>query len=90
MTLVEAFANGLPAIVPTLGSLQEIVEPKVTGAHFVANNELSLAHMVDRVFGDPEALQRMSVNARATYETKYSAEHNLSILEQIYADAAAA
>ena len=90
MTLVEAFANGLPAIVSGFGSLGEIVEPGVTGAHFVPGDERAMAEAVERVLGDTTALRRMSANARATFEDKYTADRNLAVLEAIYRDAKAA
>ena len=89
MTLVEAFANGLPAIVSGFGSLGEIVEPGVTGAHFVPGDEPAMAEAVERVLGDTTALRRMSANARTVFENKYTAEHNLAVLETIYAEAKA-
>jgi glycosyltransferase involved in cell wall biosynthesis len=90
MTLAESFANGLPAIVSRIGSLAEIVEPGVTGAHCFPGDEQSIVETVARVFADEDALRQMSSNARDVFEREYSAERNLAMLEAIYAEAAAA
>jgi len=84
MVLVESFANGLPVIVSSLGSLAEIVEEGVTGIHFESGNAEDLATKVRWAFENPEAMKRMGENARRIYEEKYTADHNYHQLINIY------
>lgn len=87
MTVVEAFAAGAPVIASRLGALNEIVTEGVDGLHFRANDAGDLAAVLGRAFGEPGLLARLGLGARAKYERDLTPEHNLAMLEAIYADA---
>lgn len=86
LVLVEAFANGLPVVVPRLGSMAEIVENGITGIHFIPGSPISLAEKAQWMFNYPEECQRMGENARKVYEEKYTPENNYHQLIRIYED----
>jgi glycosyltransferase involved in cell wall biosynthesis len=84
LTLAEAFACGLPAIVPNLGSMAEIVQPDVTGFHFISRDVEDLARVIRLAVNDGDRLQRLSRQARKTYEQSYTANINYDRLLEIY------
>ncbi len=84
LTLAEAFACGLPAIVPNLGSMAEIVQPNVTGFHFKSRDIEDLVRVIEAAVGDGDGLQRLSYQARKTYEQSYTAQTNYDRLLEIY------
>ena len=84
LTLAEAFACELPAIVPNLGSMAEIVTPGVTGFHFVSRDVNDLARVIQAAIADKVLLQKCSTQARNTYEQNYTAEINCDRLLRIY------
>ncbi len=84
LTLAEAFACGLPAIVPNLGSMAEIVTPGITGFHFISRDTKDLARVIQAAIADKVLLQKCSTQARNAYEKNYTAEINYNKLLQIY------
>ena len=89
MVVAEAFAAGLPIIASRLGALAELVEDGTTGLHFSANDPLDLAAKVQWATANPERMREMGVNARATYERRYTPEINFERLMAIYGEALA-
>lgn len=87
MTLVEAYANGLPVIASRIGALEELVEHGVTGLLFEAGNPESLAQTMQWALDHPQEMYQMGINARKKYEQSYTAQKNLQQLEDIYMDA---
>lgn len=87
MTLVEAFASGLPILASDIGSLKEIIEPSVNGVHFASGDPFDLTEKARSLFANPDALKRLGAGARAAYEKRYTPETNLKQLEKIYTDA---
>ena len=87
MTLVEAYANGLPVIASRIGALEELVEHQVTGLLFEAGNSDSLAQTMQWALDHPQEMYQMGLNARKKYEQFYTAQKNLQQLEDIYMDA---
>lgn len=67
MTIVEAFATGLPVIASNLGSMAEIIDDGRTGLHFEPGNAEDLAVKVRWASDHPEEMQQMGINARAEY-----------------------
>ena len=89
VTLAEAFATGLPAVVSRIGGLASLVEEGKTGLQFESGNASELAHNVRLLFSHPQLLQQFSRAARREYEKKYTAETNYAKLAEIYGSALA-
>jgi glycosyltransferase involved in cell wall biosynthesis len=87
MTLVEAFAAGLPVIASGFGSLACLVEHGVTGLLFAPGDADDLARQLAWAQANPERMAAMGRNARARYEADYTPERNYAQLMAIYADA---
>jgi glycosyltransferase involved in cell wall biosynthesis len=90
VTLVEAFATGLPVVASGQGSVAEIVEDGRTGRHFRAGDAADLAAHVAWAAANPGAVAAMGRAARATFEARYTAERNYEQLMAIYAAATGA
>ncbi len=84
LTLAEAFACGLPAIVPNLGSMAEIVEPGVTGFHFTPQSSVDLLKTLQIALANPTQLSQFSQQAKKTYQTHYTGKTNYDRLMSIY------
>lgn len=84
MTIVEAFAQGLPVIASRLGAMAEIIEDNVTGLHFIPGDAEDLARKVRWAREHPEEMGRMGVHASRVYEKKYTPETNYRKLMEIY------
>ncbi|MEE9290174.1 MAG: glycosyltransferase family 4 protein [Alphaproteobacteria bacterium] len=89
LTIVEAFAQGLPVIASRLGAMAEIIEDRVTGLHFTPGDAEDLAAKVRWAAEHPDEMRRMGANARRAYEQKYTPEANYRQLMAIYQEAMA-
>jgi glycosyltransferase involved in cell wall biosynthesis len=90
LTMIEAFACGVPVICSRLGAMQEIVDDGRTGLHFTPGDSQDLAEKVEWAWNHPQQMQQMSKAARQEYEDKYSAARNYPRLLEIYQHAIAA
>jgi glycosyltransferase involved in cell wall biosynthesis len=84
MTMIEAFACGVPVICSRLGAMREIVDDGRTGLHFNPGDADDLAQKVEWAWAHPEEIAVMGRAARAEYELKYSADRNYQMLLGIY------
>ena len=82
LTLAEAFACGLPAIVPNLGSMAEIVTPGVTGFHFIPQSSLDLLKTLRSALSND--LNQLSHHASQVYHSHYTGSLNYDRLMSIY------
>jgi len=84
LTIIEAFACGVPVVASTLGAMAEIVEEGRTGLFFEPGNPDDLARAVKFGWEQPEFMRRLGTQARSEYETKYTAAANYRQLMEIY------
>ena len=85
MTIVEAFACGVPALCCRLGALPDIVRDGGTGLHFTPGDPVDLAAKVDWAWAHPREMLAMGMQAQAEFESHYTAEKHYSALMEIYA-----
>lgn len=90
LTLIEAFACGLPVIASRLGALPELIEEGETGLLFEPASDEDLATKIAWAESHPTEMARMGVQARAIYEARYTPEKNYQRLVEIYSEAIAA
>lgn len=84
MTIIEAFACGVPVIASDLGSMAAVVEHGRTGLHFEAGNPGDLAARVREWWQPPERMAALRTAARQEFEAKYTAAENYERLMDIY------
>jgi len=84
LTMIEAFACGVPVICSRIGAMKEIVEDGRTGLHFAPGDGRDLAEKLEWAWNHPERMRQMGREARQEYERKYTAEKNYPLLMQIY------
>jgi glycosyltransferase involved in cell wall biosynthesis len=87
MTILEAFATGLPVITSKLGTMVSVIDHARTGLHFEPGSASALSTQVGAIAEDGDLLLRMRRNARREFETKYTGDVNYRQLMTIYRDA---
>lgn len=84
----EYWACGIPAIVPRLPALEEVVEEGGTGMFYEPGNFSSLANTMNSLIEDKKMRQRMGNNGISTVEDKYEweklAAQFVEICERLY------
>jgi glycosyltransferase involved in cell wall biosynthesis len=83
LVAIEAFAKGTPVIATDRGALPEIVEPGRTGLVHKADPD-KLVESVRWAWRHQDEIARMGVQARRTYEERYTGQHNYRQLMEIY------
>jgi glycosyltransferase involved in cell wall biosynthesis len=84
---IEAFAKGTPVVASKIGAITELIDHKRTGLHFLPSNPTDLADKINWLLEHPQELSQMRQEARAEFETKYTAEDNYKRLMEIYESA---
>ena len=84
MTLLEAFATGLPVLATSLGAMAEIVTHESTGRLFRPHDAADLGAALRWAFQCPAALKQLGAAARREFETKYTAAHAYGRLRRLY------
>ncbi|HLF70736.1 MAG TPA: glycosyltransferase [Dehalococcoidia bacterium] len=84
VTIVEAFARGLPVVASNLGAIPEIVADGRTGVLFAAGDADDLGEKLACAAASPGTLQWMGAAARAEYACKYGGERNYELLIEVY------
>jgi glycosyltransferase involved in cell wall biosynthesis len=87
MTVLQAFASGMPVIASRLGALTELVEDGITGLLAEPGNATDLAAKIAWAHAHPDRIEAMGRAARAEYENHYTASINYTTLMDIYEDA---
>lgn len=84
LTIIEAFACGVPVVASKLGAIVEIVESGKTGLHFTPSDPKDLATKVEWAWTHRREMDSMGKAARSEYQAKYMAERNYQLLMEIY------
>ena len=87
MTVVEAFAVGLPVIASRIGGLGTLIEHNRTGFLFEPGKPDELAATIATASTCASLRQSLGRAAREQFQTKYTQEANYSILMEIYSSA---
>jgi glycosyltransferase involved in cell wall biosynthesis len=84
LTIIEAFAAGLPVIAGKIGAPEDLLRHGETGLHFAAGDPAALAAAVDWASRHPDEMAAMGVRARAEYLTRFTPECNHEALLAAY------
>lgn len=84
MTVIEAFACGLPVIASRSGAMEELIEDGVTGLLFDAGSPTALLSAIRWANEHPAMMREMGANARSEYLRRYTPELNYRQLMSIY------
>jgi glycosyltransferase involved in cell wall biosynthesis len=87
LTIIEAFANGLPVLAARIGAAGELIDPGVTGATFEPGSAAGLAKAARKLLDSPETIAAMGRRAQDVYRLEFSPDRNLERLNAIYRDA---
>jgi glycosyltransferase involved in cell wall biosynthesis len=86
VTIIEAYAAGLPVLVSNLGNVASLIEDGQTGLYFKSGDAADLIEKVKWMVQHPEACERMGSAARSAYEQHYTPSQNYRLLRAIYED----
>jgi len=84
VVLAEAFATGLPAVVPDFGAPKDIVRHGETGLHVPVGDAKALAETVNALCRDTTQLERLGKAARRDFLANYAPDANYRQLVAIY------
>jgi glycosyltransferase involved in cell wall biosynthesis len=84
LTIIEAYANGLPVLAARIGAASEMVEPGATGFFFEPGCSDGLANAAADLLSDPEAIAVMGRRGQAKYRAEFTPDRNLEKLHAIY------
>jgi glycosyltransferase involved in cell wall biosynthesis len=85
LTLIEAFACGLPVIASRIGALAELVRDGDTGLLCEPGDAGDLTGRMTWALAHPERMAEMGRKARAAYETQFSPDVAYRRVMDIYA-----
>jgi glycosyltransferase involved in cell wall biosynthesis len=84
LTIIEAYAAGLPVLASDLGAMADLVQEGVTGLRFRPGDAEHLAQRVEWALAHPDDLRAMGRNARREYETRFTPQRNYALLLEVY------
>jgi glycosyltransferase involved in cell wall biosynthesis len=82
--VADAFACGVPVVANRLGTMEEIVEDGHNGFLFAESDAADLAAKATDLVNDEKKYAQMCVNARQSFELKYTASRQYEGLMSIY------
>ena len=88
LTVLEAFAAGVPVVGSALGGIAELVVPGETGELVPPNDPQALARALDSVLLSPERAMAMGRQGRRKVEAEHSPAGHVARLRAVYHEAA--
>lgn len=88
LTLLEAMATGLPAIVTAVGGNPEIVRDGVEGLHIERGSSTGCARAMIQLFRNPGYAHQLGCAARQRVEDHYRLEQTVSAYHRLYQELA--
>jgi glycosyltransferase involved in cell wall biosynthesis len=86
LSVVEAYAAGVPVLANAIGALPEVVEDGISGILVPPRDPAALAGAVRRLAADVES-ERLGEGAWGLWRSKYTPERALEALEAVYQQA---
>lgn len=83
MTILEAFANGIPVLTNNIGSHATIVEDQKNGLHFDLNSSKTVSIAIESAVSERRN-EQMSHLAYDSFKKKYSADKNYEEIMSVY------
>lgn len=87
MIVPEAFAAATPVVASRIGSLAEIVEDGISGMTREVDDYASWTEAIQLIIESPHVARSLGRRARQVFEERYTSQHNLRRLIEIYSDA---
>ena len=87
MTIVEAFACGVPPVASRLGGMAEMIDDGHNGVLFRAGDSADLASKMKSAFSDDDVLELLGEGARQTFDAQHRSAQNCERLIAIYREA---
>jgi len=87
ISVLEAFALGIPVIGSRIGGIPELIKDGETGLLFEPGNVNDLRDKIIKLLSGPDKVVQMGKNAWALAEKEYNAELHYERLVKIYNDA---
>jgi len=84
MTLLEAMSLGIPTVATRVGGTPEIVADGETGKLVESDDLPAFTRAIQELLQDPNALSKMSQQARRRFEERFSAEQMVQQYEHCY------
>jgi glycosyltransferase involved in cell wall biosynthesis len=84
LTIIEAYAIGIPVLASDLGAMSALVHHGRTGLHFRPGDARHLADRVKWALDNADAMRDMGRKARVEYEAYYTPERNYELLLDLY------
>ncbi|MEO6915168.1 MAG: glycosyltransferase [Chitinophagaceae bacterium] len=87
ITIIEAFASGLPVIASKIGAMEEMIVPGYNGLHFETGQTEDLKNKVNEFHAlSQDQQETFRKNAYSSYLQHYTPEKNIELLLRIYND----
>jgi glycosyltransferase involved in cell wall biosynthesis len=86
LSLLEAFACGVPVVAGRNGSLAEVVEQGDNGLLFEAGDAADLARVIDLLLNQAELASTLAARGRESYLAAHTLGQNAQVLTAIYRD----
>ena len=85
MSLLEAMANGLVALVTPVGGMVDIVDDWKTGKFVPIGDVNNLANAIMMLFEDSDMAAKLAFSGKAAVEKNYSIDTSINRLLNLYA-----